>query len=239
MKQHILTSGLSDDDYQLIKEEIDETNCRMLKLLSSIGSILFPLMALLTFVSDAFRSFRPVFITAAALCIMLYPLKSIKGRALIFRMYAFIMTILLSVAIQGTYFSPDENAVSFVAYILMLPVLFIDRPLRMTIAVLSAVIFFIALAIPFKNPEFLIVDIADTIIFGFVSALLSVFFAAQRAERFLYERKAVILSQRDILTGLYNRNMFEKIRNRAGDLCSGSLTCIYIDLNGLHELNNE
>ena len=239
MKKHILTLGLSRDDYALIKEDIEETNLRMLKLLTSIGCILFPAMAIFTFFSAAFRGFRPVFFAAAALCMLLYPFRPCIGRSLTFRMYAFIMAILLMSAIQGTYFSPCENAVTFVAYLLMVPLLFIDRPVRMMSAVFSAVIFFIALAVPFKDPGFRIVDITDAVIFGFVSSLLSVYISGQRAERFLFERRAVLLSQWDILTGLYNRNMFEKIRNRAGDVCSSSLTCIYIDLNGLHELNNE
>ncbi len=238
MKKHILTLGLSRDDYALIKEDIEETNLRMLKLLTSIGCILFPAMALFTFFSAAFRGFRPVFFAAAALCMLLYPFRPCFGRSLTFRMYAFIMAILLMSAVQGTYFSPCENAVTFVAYLLMVPLLFIDRPVRMMSAVFSAVIFFIALAVPFKDPGFRIVDITDAVIFGFVSALLSVYISGQRAERFLFERRAVLLSQWDILTGLYNRNMFEKIRASATDGCDASLACIYIDVNGLHELNN-
>ncbi len=42
----------------------------------------------------------------------------------------------------------------------------------------------------------------------------------------------------DVLTGLYNRNRYEQDRNHIAGVCSTGLCCIFIDVNGLHELNN-
>lgn len=44
--------------------------------------------------------------------------------------------------------------------------------------------------------------------------------------------------ERDALTGLYNRNRYEQDLNRLDSLYRTSLACIYIDVNGLHEVNN-
>lgn len=45
------------------------------------------------------------------------------------------------------------------------------------------------------------------------------------------------MGEKDILTGLLNRNSFEKsLENQYRD--KSSLACIYVDVNGLHELNN-
>ena len=41
----------------------------------------------------------------------------------------------------------------------------------------------------------------------------------------------------DILTGLQNRNRYEAFLSKVGDSCKG-FSCIYIDVNGLHDLNN-
>lgn len=43
---------------------------------------------------------------------------------------------------------------------------------------------------------------------------------------------------RDALTGLYNRNRYERDTARFREECEGPLACIYIDVNGLHEMNN-
>lgn len=45
--------------------------------------------------------------------------------------------------------------------------------------------------------------------------------------------------ERDSLTGLYNRNRYEAdLAEYASDRFHTPLTCVYIDVNGLHELNN-
>ncbi len=46
------------------------------------------------------------------------------------------------------------------------------------------------------------------------------------------------MSQVDELTGVLNRNSYETRLEELADLSSGSLGCIYIDANGLHEINN-
>lgn len=44
---------------------------------------------------------------------------------------------------------------------------------------------------------------------------------------------------RDALTGLYNRNRYERDLPQISARHKGALTCVYIDVNGLHEINNE
>lgn len=44
--------------------------------------------------------------------------------------------------------------------------------------------------------------------------------------------------ERDLLTRLNNRNRFETDREHHAEWCQHSLTCVYLDVNGLHELNN-
>lgn len=44
---------------------------------------------------------------------------------------------------------------------------------------------------------------------------------------------------RDVLTGLYNRNRYERDLENIYSECKDALTCVYIDVNGLHERNNE
>ncbi|MGN0575336.1 MAG: diguanylate cyclase domain-containing protein [Ruminococcus sp.] len=46
------------------------------------------------------------------------------------------------------------------------------------------------------------------------------------------------LAERDLLTGLLNRNSYENNISSYAMKCRESIICIYIDVNGLHELNN-
>lgn len=46
------------------------------------------------------------------------------------------------------------------------------------------------------------------------------------------------LGEGDALTGLYNRNRYEMDLPNLAEECRDSLCCIFVDVNGLHELNN-
>jgi len=46
------------------------------------------------------------------------------------------------------------------------------------------------------------------------------------------------LGEMDSLTGLYNRNGYQKRLDGYPGECAKSLACVYMDVNGLHELNN-
>ena len=46
------------------------------------------------------------------------------------------------------------------------------------------------------------------------------------------------IADTDVLTGLLNRNCFEKRMKAVPAECKENITCIYADANGLHELNN-
>lgn len=46
------------------------------------------------------------------------------------------------------------------------------------------------------------------------------------------------LGERDAMTGLYNRNRYEQDLLRIYSENQGPLACVYIDVNGLHEMNN-
>lgn len=46
------------------------------------------------------------------------------------------------------------------------------------------------------------------------------------------------LGENDVLTGLYNRNRYEIDLPNLVNGCRENLCCIFVDVNGLHELNN-
>ena len=51
-------------------------------------------------------------------------------------------------------------------------------------------------------------------------------------------RQLEYVSQTDILTGLKNRNYFEIMVQEIPERCASNLICVYGDVNGLHEINN-
>ncbi len=52
-------------------------------------------------------------------------------------------------------------------------------------------------------------------------------------------RKIQRQGEQDALTGLYNRNRYETDLPHIASECQSGICCVYMDANGLHELNNE
>ena len=52
------------------------------------------------------------------------------------------------------------------------------------------------------------------------------------------QQRIVYLSETDVMTGLKNRNCYERTLSQLPELCKDHVTCIYGDVNNLHEINN-
>lgn len=129
-------------------------------------------------------------------------------------------------------------AVTFIAFVLTVPLLFSDRPLRMISYMAVFVIIFCIIVAHIKEEIIALQDIVNAVLFGVLSGVLSTYMMNVKCKRHLYEIQALKLSRTDILTGLQNRNAFEKSLDCYPAACRDNLTCVYLDVNGLHELNN-
>ncbi|MGN0631998.1 MAG: diguanylate cyclase domain-containing protein [Ruminococcus sp.] len=93
-------------------------------------------------------------------------------------------------------------------------------------------------------PESLVFDIArqvNVLLFGFIS--IEVFMLAGYFIWLLRSTKTELIEKQkladtDLLTGLLNRNCYETSITECKFNCRKNLTCIYVDANGLHELND-
>ena len=138
----------------------------------------------------------------------------------------------------GTVTRPDEQTVTFIALLLTVPLLFTDRPVRMIGCIYVYIIAFVIAALYIKEDYVLAADIIDAGVFGTISAIISTYMMSVKCQRILYGQKVVIMSEIDMLTGVRNRNSYEQNLSIYPSLCKKNLSCIFADLNGLHEVNN-
>ena len=133
---------------------------------------------------------------------------------------------------------PDTPTVSFIAFLLAVPLLFVMRPIQ---HILNVVFFdgvFILTCFLFKSKETLPVDILDGMVFGAVSCIISTFIMLSMHENFSIRHKLLGIAETDLNVGLKNRNAHESQMHDYPMHCSSTLSCVYLDVNGLHELNN-
>ena len=68
--------------------------------------------------------------------------------------------------------------------------------------------------------------------------ILCTYSVSNRVKRYCLQEEIRFMAENDQLTGLRNRNSYEQKLEKAAVLGSNALYCVYVDVNGLHELNN-
>ena len=179
-----------------------------------------------------------VMVVTAIMFAVAYLNKHGNYEVLLLDIYAFVILLFSFGIVLGTITRPDEQTVTFVALLLTVPLLFTDRPIRMVICIFIAIISFVIAAIFVKEDYVLVADIIDVTVFGTISAVICTYMVSLKFQRFLYARKVTILSETDLLTGLFNHNSYERKLKVYSSMCNQVFACIYVDVNGLHEINN-
>lgn len=234
-------AGMSQEEYKLIRNDVQEENRKSLLTFSAITVVFLLIMFFVSFVSKDVEANRCVYLFVMIVTAIMFAVAYLNKHGnyviLLVDIYAFVILLFSFGIVLGTVTRPDEQTVTFVALLLTVPLLFTDRPVRMAICILIAIISFIITAIFVKEDYVLVADIIDVTVFGTISAIVCTYMMSLKCQRFLYARKVSILSETDLLTGLFNRNSYEqKLKTYAS--CNQVLSCVYIDVNGLHELNN-
>ena len=184
----------------------------------------------------------PAYMIALAVCMGLqavnrtFPGKN--GLLLTWLMYAFEALLYVLGIYLGIHPSPDTPTVSFIAFLLAVPLLFVMRPIQHILNVVFFDGIFILTCFLFKSKETLPVDILDGVVFGAVSCIISTFIMLSMHENFSIRHKLLGIAETDLNVGLKNRNAYESQMRDYPMHCSSTLSCVYLDVNGLHELNN-
>ena len=82
-------------------------------------------------------------------------------------------------------------------------------------------------------------DIANGVIFAAISMIISTYMTCIAVENFVIKDRMTHLASFDQLTRLQNRNAYELSLPGYPARAAASLSCVYLDANGLHELNNQ
>lgn len=241
-KNYMLYAGLSKEEYDDIVVEINADNRKSLMAFSLIATIVLGSLFVTSFIADNTAMNRNIYAGPILFIIIIgIVAKLLTGEKLKYiniDVYCFVMLLFLIGIALDIIVSKDEQTVTFIAFLLTAPLLFADRPIRMNSFIIASMILYIFLASKTKADYVLEVDILDVTVFGIIGMFVSSYMMKVKCQRLHYSKRIVTLSETDILTGLYNRNCYEQSLSEYPDICKKSLACVYVDVNGLHELNN-
>lgn len=241
IRDFALYGDTDKESYNGVKSKIEESNRITALVFAAVAAVLIGVMLILSFFQAGFSGSKPVYIFGMIFSVLLIAVASVAKRipALTYvAVYMAISVFLIYGIAIATMTRPEEQTVTFMVMLIFVPLIFVDRPLRMAASLIFYIALFIVTALQTKTDPVLTVDITDALIFGLLAIVAETVVYRVKIRGYVLENKLHIMSETDQLTGLNNRNCYEFRLEAYPSLYKRSICCIYIDVNGLHELNN-
>lgn len=243
LKKLLLYAGLEKDEYERLLPDIFEENRVLLKVFSQLAFVMFLILLIMSLLYGSFTiNNRPLYFvcTLEMLVVWLGSKYTLEKHPSYVMIFVYIFEIILF--IFGIYVSilhAEKPAVSAIVFLLVSPLLFYDRPVRLSTMILAVVTIFCVLVVRVKEPSVAEGDVWNMISFGIVALAITVFIMSVKIRAIAQSKKIEYMSQTDLLTGVNNRNHYENRLQVYPKLFSTNLFCIFGDVNGLHEMNNK
>ena len=238
-----LYAGVEKEEYDQLIPGIREENRVLLKVFSLIATIMFSLLFITSKLSQgtiANNSTTYLLCTIGMLMILLCVRFVLPKRPALVMLVVYLFEIMLyAFGIYVSMLHADMSAVSFVAFLLVIPLLFYDRPANLTVLLALVIAVFCRIVVRVKTADVAESDIANSISFGVVAIAATMFMMSIKIRTLAQSRKIQYLSETDLLTGAKNRNQYENRLPAYPRMCASNLACVYADVNGLHEMNNK
>lgn len=238
----LLYAGVDKEEYSKLLPGIRKENEVLLKLFSLLAAPMFFILAVVSMISGGFATVNsPTYLISGIVMLLIYLCAVFivpkYPKITITLVYVFEI-VLYTFGIHISMLHADKPAVSAVAFLLVSPLLFYDRPIRLSALLAAVIASFCAMVLYFKQPNVAETDVWNMITFGIVAIAATVFIMSIKIRSLSQSRQIEYMSQTDLLTGVKNRNYFEKQLSVYPELCRSNIICIYGDANGLHEMNN-
>ncbi|NLT40888.1 MAG: GGDEF domain-containing protein [Clostridiales bacterium] len=186
------------------RKAISEYNLNMLSALTLVGAVimLLPLTGALLAHHRSYPAY--IFVSLFYLALFfLFRIKALKRFILIGLYLVYSIFFLLAVCMSVVY-SPDMRATVLLGVFCVMPLGFIDRPIRMNLFAAFWFVVHTVLAFVLK-PENALVDMMNCICFGILGCILGNITVRIRLDNYEANRRLTIEKETDELTGLSNR----------------------------------
>lgn len=244
----LLYAGVDKADYEKVRPKIASTDRTMVQVISALATVLIVFMFVSTLFVGGVKMNRAVYGAGSIVSLVLF-ISSIalkEDDRLVMPMVYISYSIFYIYGIMiGAITDPGQKTVTFMVMLVFLPVLFVGRPIYSMIVTLVYVIIFIGLCFEHKTGGVLGNDVIDAIIFGMLGIISGTILSCVKVRGYVLEGKLKTLNARlhnaahiDLLTGMQNRNAYERDIYNVAKECETALGCVYIDVNGLKHVND-
>ena len=243
IKNALLYAGVDANEYEKVKPTINKANRVMTTILSLFAAILIGCMYIISCLSNALAMNRFVyglgfFLSLFVLILSVTVAKRVPEAVTPLVYISYSIFYLYGILI-GTVSDPEGKTVTFMVMIVFMQILFVDRPIHSITFTGIYICLFIGLCYIYKQDPVLTVDVTDAIVFGILGASSSTVINNVKVKNYLLEETLRSVKLIDALTNLKDGKAYAIECHTIIRKCKNSLACVYIDVNGLHKLNNE
>lgn len=241
LRNLLFYGGVDPEVYRDCREEIWKENREKLFFFLSV-SILFLLIALVVccLVKSLTAGFV-IYLVGLAVCLgLICAVQNFPDNHIVTALSAdvFMGMLYLMGIYLGTIAYPNEPAICFHVFAVLLPMLFTRPAIGNILRTALYEGIFIGCVFWFKTPDVLALDLLNAFLFGAAACVLSTYYVRALTDNVVARRKLKVIAETDLNTQIPNRNAYENHMQDYPLRCANTLSCVYVDVNGLHELNN-
>lgn len=241
LRNLLFYGGVDPEVYRDCREEIWKENREKLFFFLSV-SILFLLIALVVccLVKSLTAGFV-IYLVGLAVCLgLICAVQNFPDNHMVTVLSAdvFMGMLYLMGIYLGTIAYPNEPAICFHVFAVLLPMLFTRPAIGNILRTALYEGIFIGCVFWFKTPDVLALDLLNAFLFGAAACVLSTYYVRALTDNVVVRRKLKVIAETDLNTQIPNRNAYENHMQDYPLRCANTLSCVYVDVNGLHELNN-
>lgn len=156
--------------------------------------------------------------------------------------YLISITLFTNTIIMGVIYQPDMPAVTFFAILIIVPVIFIDKPINSIIVAIIASVIFDVLVVIKKSvyPDIMTIDIANSIVMLGISIALIWYLRNLHLSSLQAKLEFKLKSELDALTGAYNKVHTETLCEKylANRLQVENCGLLILDLDNFKTIND-
>lgn len=233
--------GLSETEYNSIVEYTITNNKNVLRtfvpVMLTVYGCLIALSKQLAFKKRTVTFIVFDLIMMAFLAAVLY--SNLTKKKYIRKKLPYIFLFIVDLSLFAIAFDdPDRLVESYISISLLMPILFVDRPYRMFLVTVATVCFYVYFTFHLKTGAIAFAETKNMMMMLVISQFLGFYFVKHRLMFYLNQRMLSYIGEMDVLTGIKNRNCFEADVKKIALEKPNHLICLYVDVNGLHSLNN-
>ena len=161
-----------------------------------------------------------------------------KRPGLVQPLFYIFMGLLYAFSLAISSIHPELPAVTAIVLLFAVPFLMCDRPIRLVAMTAAATVVLAVVGVARKPVDIARDDLWNGVSFAAIAIVAETLQQRTKFRVLAQARKIRLLSETDLLTGVKNRNHFEIRQADYAENCEASLACLYVDVNGLHELND-